>query len=83
MVLKVHLAQLALGVLLEYKVKMDRKDCLDLKVTLDHMDLLVRKGTKVTWEREASRVIWSLQVHKEKLVKEETRDRKVNLVTKV
>ena len=48
---------------------------MDLKVTLDHVDLLVRK---VTWEREASRVIWDLQVHKEI---EETWDRKVNQVT--
>ena len=76
-VLKVQLAHKALA---GYKVKMERKenkDHLDLKVTWDHMDLLVRR------EREASRVIWDLQVHKEKLVKEETWDRKVNLVRKV
>ena len=80
-VLKVQLAQLAHRVLLEHKVKMDRKgneDQLDLKVTLDHMGLLVKK---VTWEREASRVIWDLQVQKEKLVKEEMWDKKVNQVT--
>ena len=71
-VLKVHLAQLAPRVLLGYKVKMDRKDHLDLKVTLDHVGLLVREGSKVTWEREASRVIWDLKVHKEKLLKEGT-----------
>ena len=51
-------------------------------MTLDHVDLLVREERKVTWEREASRVIWDLQVHKEKLVKEETWDKKVNQVTK-
>ena len=51
-------------------------------VTLDYRDLLVREGTKVTWEGEASRVIWDLQVHKEKLVKEEKWDKKVNQVTK-
>ena len=40
---------------------------------------MVREGTKVTWGREASRVIWVLQVHKEKLVKEEEIwDKKVN-----
>ena len=82
-VLKVHLVKPAHKVLLEHKVKMDRKgneDQLDLKVTLDHVGLLVRK---VTWEREASRVIWDLQVYKEKLVKEETWDKKVNKATKV
>ena len=51
-------------------------------MTLDHRGLLVREETKVTWEREASRVIWDLQVHKEKLVKEETWDRKVNQVAR-
>ena len=59
---------------------------MDLKVTLDlkdHVGLLVIKETKVTWEREALRVIWDLQVHEEKLVKEETWGRKVNQVTKV
>ena len=85
-VLKVQLAQLDYQVLLGYKVKMGQrgnKDHLDVKVTLDHVDLLVREERKVTWEREASRVTWDLQVHKEKLVKEETRDKKVNLVIKV
>ena len=84
-VLKVQLAQPAHQVLLGYKVKMGQrgnKDKLDLKVTLDHVDLLVREETKVTWEREASRVIWDLQVHKEELVKKEKWDRKVNQVTK-
>ena len=52
---------------------------MDLKVMLDHRDILVREGTKVTREREASRVTWDLQVHKEK---EETRDKKVNQVTR-
>ena len=82
-VLKVHLAQLVHRVLLGYKVKMGQrgnKDWLDLKVILDHVDLVVREGTKVTWEREVSRVTWGLQVLKEKLV---AWDRKVNLVTKV
>ena len=51
-------------------------------MTLDHVGLLVREERKVTWEREVSRVIWDLQVHKEKLVKEETWDRKVNQVRK-
>ena len=89
LVLKVHLVQLAHKVLVGYKVKMDRrenKDHLDLKVILelvDHRGMEVREGTKVTWEREASRVIWDLQVHKEKLVKEETWGKKVNQVTKV
>ena len=87
-VLKGHLVQPAHRVLMGYKVKMDvegNKDQLDLKVTLDlqdHVGLLVREGTKVTWEREASKVIWDLQVHKEKLVKEEAWDRKVNRVRK-
>ena len=49
-------------------------------MTLDLRDLLVREERKVTWEREASRVIWDLQVHKEKLVKEETGDKKVTKV---
>ena len=76
---KVHLAQLAHGVLLAYKVKTDRrgnKDQLDLKVTLDHRVLLEKKERKVTWEREASRVIWDFQ---EKL---ETQVKKVNQATR-
>ena len=52
-------------------------------MTVDLQDHVVRKEKKVTWERGASRVIWDLQVHKEKLVKEETWDKKVNQVTKV
>ena len=51
-------------------------------VTLEFQDHVVREGTKVTWEREALRVIWDLQVQKEILVKEEKWDRKVNLVRK-
>ena len=46
-------------------------------VRLDFQDM-VTEGTKVTWEREASRVTWDLLVPKEKLVKEETWDKKVN-----
>ena len=57
---------------MEHKVESDRKG------NKDHRDLLVREETKVT---EASRVIWDLQVLKEKLVKEETWDKKVNQVT--
>ena len=79
-VLKVQLAH---GVPSGYKVKMDRKeskDHSDLKVTLDHVDLVVKMERK---GKEAPRVIWDLQVHKEKLVEEETWDRKVNQVTKV
>ena len=37
---------------------------------------------KVTWEREASRVIWDLQVHKEKLVREESWAKKVKQAQK-
>ena len=37
---------------------------------------------KVTWEREASRGIWDLQVHEEKLVKEESWAKKVKQVQK-
>ena len=84
-VLEVLLVQPAQRVLMEHKVKMDRKgnkDQLDLKVALDYVGLLVREVRKVTWEREASRVIWDLQVQKEKLVKEETWGREVNQVTK-
>ena len=36
----------------------------------------------MTWEREASRVIWDLQVHKEKLVRAETWDKKVKQAQK-
>ena len=46
-------------------------------MTLDLQDHVVRKETKVTREREALRVIWDLQVHKEKL---EVWDIKVNQV---
>ena len=38
---------------------------MDLKMILDQRGLVVREGTKVTWEREVSRVIWDLQVQKE------------------
>ena len=43
----------------------------------------VSKDSKETWEREASRVIWDLQVHKEKLVKEEGRENLETLAKKV
>ena len=52
-------------------------------MTLDFQDHVVTEETKVTWEREVSRVIWGLQVQKETLVKEEAQDKKVNQVTKV
>ena len=40
-------------------------------MTLDFQDHAVTEETKVTWEREASRVTWVLQVQKEKLGKKE------------
>ena len=47
-------------------------------VTLDFQDHMVTEETKVTWEREASRVTWDLQAHKEKLGEGETWDKKEN-----
>ena len=88
MVLKVNLAHLAHEVFLGCTVKMDQrgnKVKLDLKVIMelvDYRDTEVRKGEKVTLEREALRVIWDLQVHKEELVKEEIWDKGGNQVTK-
>ena len=53
---------------------------MDLRVMLG---LVVRKERKVTWEREVSRVIEDLQVHKEKLVREESQVQLANLVNLV
>ena len=80
LVLKVRLAQLACEVLLGYTVKMDQKGNkvkLDLKVIMElvgYRGVQVRRGRR---EREASRVIWDLQVHQEKLLKEEAWDKRV------
>ena len=62
---------------------MESKANKDELVTLDFQDLVVAKEIKVTWEREASREMWDLQVHKERLGEGETWDRMVNQVTKV
>ena len=45
-------------------------------VTLDFPDHVVTEETKVTWEREVSRVTWDLQVQ------EEEQEKKVNQVTR-
>ena len=69
----VHLVHLAQRVLPGYKKKMDQRGNKEQSV-LQNGDM---------GEREVSRVIWALQVHQEKLVREETWAKKVKQVQKV